>query len=370
MKIGVPREIKTEEYRVGMTPLGVKMIAARGHRVLVESGAGVGSGFSDEEYAAVGAEIARDADEIYGSCEIIVKVKEPQEAEIERLRPGQILFTYLHLAGDKLLTERLLAKHIIGVAYETVEMADGSLPLLTPMSEIAGRLSVQEGAKYLEKPFGGRGILLGGVPGIRRGTIAILGGGVVGTNACKVAVGLGAEVFVLDISSKRLSYLDDIFATRITTLYSNESNIAEVLRHADLVIGAVLVHGAAAPRLIHREHLTTMKRGAVIVDVAVDQGGCCDTSRPSTHKDPVYIVDGVVHYTVPNMPSAVALSSTIALTSVTYPYVLQIAEKGIRAAVRENAALARGVNLWEGHCTYEGVAESLNLPLAQLDNFL
>lgn len=370
MIVGLPREIKTEEYRVGLTPAGVKAFASRGHTVLVEEGAGDGSGFEDSEYADAGAEVLADRRALFDRAEMIVKVKEPLPEEYELFREGQLLYTYLHLAASRELTVALKERRVTGVAYETVELEDGSLPLLTPMSEIAGRLSVQEGAKYLEKSFGGRGILLGGVPGIRRGRVVVIGGGVVGTNACKMAVGLGADVHVLDVSPKRLAYLDDIFSTHITTLYSNDANIAEAVREADLVIGAVLIPGAAAPRLVTRAHLPTMKRGAVIVDVAVDQGGCFETTRPTTHKDPVFIEEGVVHYCVANMPSAVALSSTIALTSVTLPYGLMLADKGLEGAVAASAPLARGVNLHAGKCTHQGVAESLGLECVPVDEAL
>ncbi|TAL39866.1 MAG: alanine dehydrogenase [Spirochaetes bacterium] len=370
MIIGVAKEIKTEEYRVGLTPMTVKPFINHGHTVLIEQGAGVGSGFSDDEYKAAGAQIIASKKEIFDKAAMIVKVKEPIAEEYGLFREGQILYTYLHLAANKPLAEALMAKKIIGVAYETIECSDGSLPLLTPMSEIAGRLSIQEGAKYLEKPFGGRGILLGGVPGIRRGNVVILGGGVVGMNACKMAVGLGADVTIMDVSAKRLSYLDDIFSTHVTTLYSNESNIEEAVRTADLVIGAVLIPGAAAPKLLKRAHLKLMKKGAVIVDVAVDQGGCFETTRATTHKDPVFVEEGVVHYCVANMPGAVALSSTIALTSVTYPYGLAIADKGITQAARDSNALLKGINVHLGKCTYKNVADSLGLAYTPIDSVL
>ena len=367
MIIGVAKEIKTEEYRVGLTPMTARPFVARGHAVLIEHGAGIGSGFTDEEYKTAGAEIVKDKGELFRRSDMIIKVKEPLPEEFGLFREGQVLYTYLHLAAAKSLAENLMARRIIGVAYETIECADGSLPLLTPMSEIAGRLAVQEGAKYLEKPFGGRGILLGGVPGIKRGNVVIIGGGVVGLNACKMAVGLGANVIILDISAKRLAYLDDIFNSHITTLYSNESNIDEAVKEADLVIGAVLIPGAAAPKLLKRRHLKMMKPGAVVVDVSVDQGGCFETTRPTTHKDPVFVEDGVVHYCVANMPGSVALSSTIALTSVTYPYGLAIADKGPEKAFAESEPLKRGVNLYRGSCTYRNVAESLGLPYVTLD---
>ena len=362
MKIGVPREIKTHEYRVGMTPHSVKAYVKNGHRVLVETGAGVGSGYEDAEYKGAGAAIVSDKAELFRESEMIVKVKEPLPEEFGLFHSGQLLFTYLHLAASKELANELLKRKVTGVAYETIELPDRSLPCLTPMSEIAGRLAVQEGAKYLEKEFGGRGILLGGVPGVQRGKVSILGGGVVGTNACKIAVGIGANVTVLDINAKRLAYLDDIFGSSITTLYATEANIELVLRESDIIIGAVLVAGETAPRLITRQHLSIMQHGAVIVDVAIDQGGCAETSRPTTHDDPIYIVDNVVHYCVANMPGAVARSSTIALTSVTLPYGLLIASQGISAAARANEALRRGVNTIGGACTHPGVAKSCGLP--------
>jgi alanine dehydrogenase len=358
MTIGVPREIKTHEYRVGMTPHSVKAYVKHGHKVMVEKGAGVGSGYEDEEYVAAGATMLADRKEIFARAEMIVKVKEPLAEEFPLFREGQILFTYLHLAAGKELANELLKRKVTGVAYETIQLPDGYLPCLTPMSEIAGRLSVQEGAKYLEKEFGGRGILLGGVPGVQRGKVAILGGGIVGTNACKIAVGIGANVTVLDINAKRLAYLDDIFGSSITTLYATEANIELVLRESDIVIGAVLVPGETAPRLITRQHLSIMQHGAVIVDVAIDQGGCAETSRPTTHDNPIYIVDNVVHYCVANMPGAVARSSTIALTSVTLPYGLMIADQGLKAAALSNDALKRGINTFDGKCVHQGVAKS------------
>ena len=365
MKIGVPREIKTHEYRVGMTPQSVKAYAKNGHRVLVEKGAGVGSGYEDEEYKTAGAVIVGDKAELFRDSDMIVKVKEPLAEEFPLFKPGHILYTYLHLAAAKDLANELIRRKVTGVAYETIELPDHSLPCLTPMSEIAGRLSVQEGAKYLEKEFGGRGILLGGVPGVQRGKVAVLGGGVVGTNACKIAVGIGANVTVLDINAKRLSYLDDIFGSSITTLYATDANIEYVLRESDIVIGAVLVAGETAPRLITRQHLSLMQHGAVIVDVAIDQGGCAETSKPTTHSDPIYIVDNVVHYCVANMPGAVARSSTIALTSVTLQYGLMIANLGVAAAARANEALKRGINTIDGKCVHPGVAKSCGIPYTE-----
>ncbi|MGA2613919.1 MAG: alanine dehydrogenase [Spirochaetia bacterium] len=361
MVIGVPKEIKTHEYRAGMTPHSVKAYVKNGHTVIIEKGAGVGSGYEDAEYVSAGGRVIPDRGELFRKAEMIVKVKEPLPQEYSLLHEGQLLYTYLHLAANKELATELLSRKVTGVAYETIELADGSLPCLTPMSEIAGRLSVQEGAKYLEKEFGGRGILLGGVPGVQRGTVAILGGGVVGTNACKIAVGIGANVTVLDINAKRLAYLDDIFGSSITTLYATEANIESVLRTSDIVIGAVLVPGETAPRLITRQHLSIMQPGAVIVDVAIDQGGCAETSKPTTHDNPIYIVDGVVHYCVANMPGAVARSSTIALTSVTLQYGLAIAGSGLAAAARASQALRRGINTIDGRCVHAGVARSCGL---------
>jgi alanine dehydrogenase len=365
MKIGVPKEIKKHEYRVGMTPHSVKAYVKSGHQVLIEKGAGVGSGYEDAEYAACGGKIVADKAELFRESEMIVKVKEPLAEEYSLFHAGQILYTYLHLAANKELATELLKRKVTGVAYETIELPDRSLPCLTPMSEIAGRLSVQEGAKYLEKEFGGRGILLGGVPGVQRGKVGILGGGVVGTNACKIAVGIGANVTVLDINAKRLAYLDDIFGSSITTLYATEANIEYVLKESDIVIGAVLVAGETAPRLITRQHLSIMQHGAVIVDVAIDQGGCAETSRPTTHDDPIYIVDNVVHYCVANMPGAVARSSTIALTSVTLPYGLLLATQGLKSAMKANEALKRGLNTFDGSCVHPGVAKSCGLPFTE-----
>lgn len=358
MKIGTVKELKVHEYRVGMTPSCAHSYVMRGHEVLVESGAGAAAGFEDEEYRRAGARIAPDALTVWDECRMVVKVKEPLPEEYDCLREGQILYTYLHLAASRELTDVLLQKKVKGVAYETIETERGELPCLKPMSEIAGRLSVQQGAKYLEKTFGGRGVLLGGVPGVRRGKVGIIGGGVVGTNACKIAAGMGADVTVLDVRASRMEYLDDIFGTRITTLYSTDANLEAVLAESDVVIGAVLTPGARAPRLITRDHLKRMKKGAVIVDVAVDQGGCCETTRPTTHDAPVYLVDGVVHYCVANMPGAVALSSTQALTSTTLRYGLRIAELGLEEACRESTALRKGVNTYEGALVCPGVAEA------------
>ena len=360
-------EIKNHEYRVGLTPASTKSYITHGHAVYVQKGAGIGAGYSDDEYRTEGAQILETAADVFSIADMIIKVKEPQPSEYPLFKKGQILYTYLHLAADKDLTEGLLKTGIIGIAYETMELPDGSLPCLKPMSEIAGRLSVQEGAKYLEKAFGGRGVLLGGVPGVRRGKVAILGGGVVGTNACKMAVGLGADVTILDISARRLEYLDDIFDGKITTLYSTPHNIEEVLKESDVVIGAVLIPGAKAPKLVRREHLKLMKPGAVLVDVAVDQGGCIETTHPTTHENPTYIIDGVVHYCVANMPGSVSVTATEALNSVTLPYGLQIADKGVEKACRENIVIKRGLNLYRGQCVYHEVAVDLGIEYVDIE---
>ena len=370
MLIGCVKEIKPHEYRVGLTPSGTRSLVRKGHQVQVEKDAGLQAGFSDEDYRQAGAAIVDSNATIYKDCGMIIKVKEPLPEEFRLLQRDQILFTYLHLAAGEELTRLLMKKKVKSVAYETIETDDGHLPCLKPMSEIAGRLSVQEGAKYLEKPFGGRGILLGGVPGVSRGRVAILGGGIVGTNACKIAAGMGADVTILDINSSRMAYLDDIFGSRITTLYATEANIESALSEADLVIGAVLIPGAKAPRLIRREHLSLMKPGAVIVDVAIDQGGCCETSHPTTHDNPVYVKDGIVHYAVTNMPGAVALSSTLALTSTTLPYAEMIAETGLEKAVQNSRALLKGINVYGGKIVYEDVARALDMDFTPLEKVL
>jgi len=370
MKIGCVKEIKRHEYRVGMTPHCAKSYVAHGHQVTIQAGAGADAGFEDAEYLAAGAKIEPDRKKIFESCDMIIKVKEPQPEEYPLLREGQILFTYLHLAADREQTDALIARKIKGVAYETIRMADGTLPCLKPMSEIAGRLSVQEGAKYLEKPFGGRGVLLGGVPGVPRGKVAILGGGVVGTNAAKVAVGMGAAVTVLDVNPNRLAYLDDIFRGELATLYATETNILSVIQESDLVIGAVLIPGAQAPHLIRREHLKLMKKRSVIVDVAVDQGGCVETTRPTTHDNPTFEVDGVVHYCVANMPGSVALTSTLALTSSTLPYGLKIADLGVEEALRRNPDLKLGLNVYMGKIAYPEVAKAFGLAFTAADALL
>jgi alanine dehydrogenase len=358
MTIGVPREIKDHETRVGLVPSGVTALREAGHEVLVETRAGEGSSITDREYMQAGAQILNDPASVWKQAELVVKVKEPQPAEYAYFRPGLILFTYLHLAPLPELTDRLLAQHVNGVAYETIREGDGSLPLLTPMSEVAGRMAVQVGAQYLEKPSGGRGILLGGVPGVAPANVVILGGGIVGTNAAKIALGMGAHVTLIDKNLNRLRDLDDIFDGQIVTLASNAWTIGENLKTADLVIGAVLIPGASAPKLVRRETIANMKRGAVVVDVAIDQGGCFETSHATTHTEPVYLVDGVLHYCVSNMPAAVPHTSTFALTNATFPYLLELANHGLEAACEHHAALREGVNTYNGYVTHGGVAES------------
>ena len=360
MKIGTITEIKDNEYRVGLVPGGVKTLTAAGHEVLVQDGAGLGSGITNKEFASAGATILTSVDEVIAAAEMVIKVKEPLAVEVEKLREGQILFTYLHLAALPELTDGLLERGVTGIAYETITSQDGSLPLLTPMSEVAGRMSIQEGAHYLEKPEGGCGILVGGVPGVPRGRIAIIGGGVVGINACKMAIGLGAQVTVLERSPERMQYLDDIFEGCITTLMSNPITIEESVLAADLVVGAVLIPGASAPKIVTRNMIREMKTGAVIVDVAVDQGGCIETTRPTTHSDPTFVVDGVVHYCVANMPGAVPRTSTFALTNVTLPFALDIANHGFKDAIRSDPHLLAGVNTYQGKVTCEPVAVSQN----------
>jgi alanine dehydrogenase len=357
MLIGVPKEVKDHETRVGLVPSGVIALREAGHRVLVETAAGAGSAHTDDEYQRAGAEIVPRAADAW-AAELVVKVKEPQPSEYAFLRPGQILFTYLHLAPLPELTDRLLDAKVTGVAYETIVEEDGSLPLLTPMSEVAGRMAVQVGAQYLEAPAGGRGVLLAGVPGVAPANVVILGGGVVGTNAAKVALGMSAAVTIIDKSMNRLRQLDDVFNGHAVTLASNLWTISESLKTADLVIGAVLVPGASAPKIVRRPMIAAMKRGAVVVDVAIDQGGCFETSRPTTHTDPIYFVDGVLHYCVSNMPAAVPHTSTLALTNATFPYLLDLANHGLERAVDQNPALRAGVNTYQGQVTHPGVAES------------
>ncbi|MGA2267946.1 MAG: alanine dehydrogenase [Bryobacteraceae bacterium] len=358
MIIGVPKEIKDHETRVGLVPSGVTALREAGHEVLVETHAGEGSSITDREYVEAGAVILKSAAEVWHKAGLVVKVKEPQPAEYGYFRPGLILFTYLHLAPLPELTDKLLAARVNGVAYETIVEEDGSLPLLTPMSEVAGRMSVQVGAQYLERPNGGRGILLGGVPGVAPGNVVILGGGIVGTNAAKIAIGMGAHVTIIDRSLNRLRELDDIFHGQVVTLASNAWTIGENLKTADLVVGAVLIPGASAPKLVRRETIAGMKRGAVVVDVAIDQGGCFETSHATTHTEPTYVVDGVVHYCVSNMPAAVPHTSTLALTNATFPYLLELAEHGLEGACARHPGLRPGVNTYNGSVTHRGVAES------------
>jgi len=366
MIVGVPKEIKADEYRVGMVPAGVEALAAHVHEVLVEEDAGLGSGISNEDYQAAGAEIVVGASKIYERADMIVKVKEPVEPEYEMLRKDQVLFTYFHFAASRKLTEAVISAGVVAIAYETVRSAGGRLPLLTPMSEIAGRMSIQEGAKCLERPMGGRGILLSGVPGVEPANVMILGGGVVGTNAAKMAAGLGARVTILDIDLDRLRYLDDIMPLNVHTLMSSPYNIRERLGDADLVVGAVLVEGARAPKLITREDLSLMKPRSVIVDVAIDQGGCTESSKPTTHSKPTYIVENVVHYCVANMPGAVACTSTYALTNATISYAVKLADLGWEKATADDPGLAHGVNIAEGKVTNEAVAETFGLEYAPL----
>jgi len=361
--VGVPKEIKTAEHRVALVPAGAQSLAGDGHTVLVEQGAGLGSGFTDDAYRAVGAEIAPSADTVWSRAEMIMKVKEPIEPEWPKIRKGQVLFTYFHFAASEPLTKAIIKSGAIAIAYETVQLSTGELPLLTPMSEVAGRMAVQEGAKYLEKVFGGSGILLGGVPGVLPAEVVIIGGGVVGTNAAKMAAGLGAHVTLLDVSLDRLRYLSDVLAANVDPLYSNRHNILEQIKKADLVIGAVLLPGAKAPSLVKRGDLKLMKPGSVIVDVAVDQGGCIETTKPTTHENPTYVVDGIIHYAVANMPGGVPRTSTLALTNATFPYAKRLARLGWKDACKKDPSLALGLNVVEGKVVYPGVAEAFTLPL-------
>ncbi len=369
MIIGVPEEIKVDEYRVSLTPAGTAELTADGHTVLIEKGIGQGSGIHDEHYEREGAKIV-SREELFGQAEMIMKVKEPLPEEYPLLSEGQILYTYLHLAPAPELAMALMDRKIVGIAYETVQCEDGSLPLLIPMSEVAGRMSIQEGAKYLERENGGRGILLGGVPGVDPGHVVIIGGGIVGTNAAKMAIGTGARVTLLDINLQRLRYLDDIFGARLRTLVSNKLNIAEEIKTADLVICAVLLPGAKAPKLITRKMISMMMPGSVIVDVGIDQGGVLETSRPTTHSDPIYEVEGVIHYCVANMPGALARTSTYALTNATLSYAQEMANKGFKKAIQENAALKNGVNVYKGRVTHPAVAEALDKEYVPLENIL
>ena len=370
MLIGLPREIKNHEYRVGMTPGTVAELVRAGHKVIVEKNAGVGIGCPDKEYQAVGAKIVDSAKKVFDKAEMIVKVKEPQTVECKMLSRGQTLFTYLHLAPDPKQCDLLLTSGCTAIAYETVTDAHGGLPLLAPMSEVAGRMAVQVGAVYLQKAFGGRGVLLGGVPGVLPGKVVILGGGVVGTQAAHMAVGLGADVTILDKSLPRLRYLDDVFGGRVKTLAANAFNTEEAVLHADLVIGAVLIPGASAPKLVRREHLKRMKPGAVLVDVAIDQGGCFETSKATTHADPIYEIDGIIHYCVANMPGAVSRTSAFALNTATLPFTLALANKGWQQACRDDKHLLNGLNIHESNVTYQAVAEALKRPFVPATQFL
>lgn len=370
MKVGCVKEIKNREYRVGLIPDNVKSYVNEGHEVWIEKGAGLGSGFTDEEYEKAGAVLCSTAKEVWDGVEMMVKVKEPLPEEYQYFRKDLLLFTYLHLAADRALTDAMLESGIKGFAYETLIEKDGSIPLLAPMSQIAGRLSVQEGAKYLEKTFGGSGVLLSGVPGTPKANIVILGGGSVGTNACKIAVGMGANVTILDINLQRLAYLDDIFGARIQTLVSTDSNIEHAVKEADLVIGCVLIPGKAAPKLMKKSYLKEMKPGSVIVDVAVDQGGCCETTKVTYHDDPIYEVDGIVHYCVGNMPGAVPRTSTIALTNATLRYGLAIAKHGLEEACRRNPVMGTGINTYEGKLTCKNVADSFQIPYTDVKDLI
>lgn len=370
MTIGIPTEIKTNENRVAVTPAGVKELVKNNHKVFIQKGAGVGSGFEDDEYKSAGAGILPSIEEVYGSCDMIIKVKEPIEKEYELIQKDQLIFTYFHFASSEKLTKAMLERGAVCVAYETVEKNDKNLPLLIPMSEVAGRMAVQEGAKYLEKQFGGRGILLGGVPGVQPAKILILGGGIVGTQAAKMAAGLGANVNIVDINLQRLRYLSDVLPANVNTLMSTEYNIRHLIKDADLIIGAVLIPGAKAPNLVTRDMLKEMKPGTVLIDVAVDQGGCIETCKPTTHEDPTYEIDGIIHYCVANMPGAVPYTSTVALTNATLPYAIQLANKGWKQACRDNRELLKGVNIVNGTIVYEAVAQAFGLDFSPIEHLL
>jgi len=370
MIVGILKEIKTEENRVSMTPAGVEVMSQNGHTVLVEKFAGAGSGIEDSSYRDAGAEIVETPKEIFDRCEMIMHVKEPLPSEYDLIREEQIIFTYLHLAAAEELTRILMQRGSVNIAYETIQKSDRSLPLLTPMSEVAGRMAIQQGAKYLEMAQGGLGVLLGGVPGVDPGMVLIIGGGIVGANAAKMACGLGAKVYILDMNLDRLRYLSDVMPANCFPLMSSPAIIRELITRADVVVGAVLIPGAKAPKLISREMLKTMKKGAVLVDVAIDQGGCFETSRPTTHSDPIYKVEGIVHYCVANMPGAVARTSTYALTNATLPYAVQIANKGWKRAMRENPEIKLGANVVKGKVTYKGVAEAFGLEYTPIDQLL
>ncbi|MCG3133945.1 MAG: Alanine dehydrogenase [Planctomycetes bacterium] len=369
MLVGVPKEIKNNENRVAIVPAGVDALRQDGHRVVVQKGAGLGSGITDEEFVNAGAEIAPNAKKVWSSADMIMKVKEPLPEEYGLIRKGQTVFTYFHFAASRQLTEGMIATGSICVAYETVEHGT-TLPLLTPMSEVAGRMAIQQGAKFLEKPQMGRGILLGGIPGVEPATVAVIGGGIVGTNAAKMAAGLGARVIVLDVNLDRLRYLDDVMPANVTTMYSNSYNIRKVIRYADLVVGAVLIPGAKAPALIRRADLKTMNEGSVIVDVAIDQGGCVETAKPTTHSEPTYLVDGVVHYCVANMPGAVGRTSTYGLTNTTLPYARILARHGWKAAAQQNHGIRTGLNVVAGKVTYKGVSDAFGMAYTPVENVL
>jgi alanine dehydrogenase len=370
MIIGVPKEIKNNENRVALTPAGVKELIKRGHQVYVQQSAGLGSGFSDQDYSAAGASLLPSIEATYQIADMIMKVKEPIESEYNLIKPNQLLFTYFHFASYEPLTKAMVASKAICLAYETVEKADRSLPLLVPMSEVAGRMAIQKGANYLEKPLGGRGILLGGVPGVLPAKVLILGGGIVGTQAAWMAAGLGADVIIMDVSLPRMRYLADVMPANVKTMMSNEFNIREQIKQADLIVGAVLIPGAKAPHLITKDMLKDMKKGAVVVDVAVDQGGCIETCKPTTHENPTYIIDDVVHYCVANMPGAVPYTSTLALTNATLPYAIQLADKGWKKAAQENADLVPGLNVIQGDIVYKAVAEAFNMPYTPVEKYL
>jgi alanine dehydrogenase len=370
MIIGVPKEIKTNENRVALTPAGALELTRRGHTVYIQSSAGENSGFSDSDYVSGGAQVLQGIEEVYAKAEMIIKVKEPIEKEYALIRENQLLFTYFHFASYEPLTRAMIASKAVCLAYETVELSDGSLPLLVPMSEVAGRMAIQEGAKYLEKTYKGRGVLLGGVPGVAPGKVLVLGGGIVGTQAAKMAAGLGAQVTLLDLSLNRLRYLSDVMPANVTTLYSNEYTIRQLVREHDLIVGAVLIPGAKAPKLITRDMLKTMKPGTVLVDVAVDQGGCFETTTPTTHENPTFIIDDVIHYCVANMPGAVPATSTIALTNATLPYAIQLAGKGWQQACRDSTPLKLGLNVVQGKVVYKGVADAFNLPYEEVGTIL
>lgn len=370
MKVGVPKEIKTQEYRVGLVPAGVRVLIESGAKVCVQAGAGMGSGVHDDEYRAVGATIVPTAEQVWKESELIIKVKEPLPQEFDLIQNEQKIYTYLHLAVAPELVDVLVQKKVAGIAYETIEGKNRSLPLLKPMSEVAGKMATQLGATYLSKQHGGIGVLLGGVPGVRRGRVTIIGAGIVGMNACKIAVGLGADVVILDVNVDRLEYLDDIFGNKVTTLKSHSHNIEQAVLDTDLLVGAVLVPGAKAPHLVSRELVSKMKKGSVIVDVAVDQGGCVETCKPTTHENPTYVVDGVIHYCVANMPGAVANTSTYALTNATIGYAKRIIEGRLEDLIREDHGFKLGLNTYKGYVTYEAVAQALNKPYKSIDSLI